>query len=206
MATKKNLTVSAHDDSGLPAHARADAATTMRRCVGSQTFGIAAHEAPLTDFPVQPSRRDGLGTMCKPHWAEYTRALRQAQRARQGGSAESGGADGRTEAPAPAAAATGARGRKAATREEPAEVAAARALLAETDKLSGDAYLVAVASDPVQEALRIMAGTSDGPEMHDAMRARQVKYQAAITGADAMTIGEYEDAVAVDEAVAAAES
>ena len=49
-----------------------------RRCIGSKTFGIEAHDAPIEDFPVQPSQKDGLGRMCRPHWTEYTRALRQA--------------------------------------------------------------------------------------------------------------------------------
>ncbi len=49
-----------------------------RTCIGSKTFGIESHEAAIEDFPVQPSRRDGLGTMCRPHWTEYTRALRRA--------------------------------------------------------------------------------------------------------------------------------
>jgi hypothetical protein len=55
----------------------------MRKCIGSAKFGIEAHEAPVEDFPVQPSRKDGLGTMCKPHWNEYTRALRKAMVARK---------------------------------------------------------------------------------------------------------------------------
>ena len=33
----------------------------MRRCIGSATFGIEAHEAPGDDFPVQASAKDGLG-------------------------------------------------------------------------------------------------------------------------------------------------
>ena len=49
-----------------------------RRCIGSAKFGIEAHDAPPDDFPVQPSQKDGLGRMCKPHWTAYTRALRQA--------------------------------------------------------------------------------------------------------------------------------
>ena len=52
-----------------------------RRCIGSTTFGIEAHDAPITDFPTQPSQKDGLGRMCKPHWTEYTRALRMAANA-----------------------------------------------------------------------------------------------------------------------------
>jgi len=54
----------------------------MRRCIGSAKFGIEAHEAPVTDFPAQPSQKDGLGRMCKPHWNAYTNALRKAALAR----------------------------------------------------------------------------------------------------------------------------
>ncbi len=50
----------------------------LRRCIGSTRFGIEAHEAPLTDFPVQPSQKDGLGRMCKPHWNQYTTELRKS--------------------------------------------------------------------------------------------------------------------------------
>ena len=57
--------------------------TDMRNCIGSTKFGIEAHEAPVTDFPAQPSQKDGLGRMCKPHWNEYTSALRKAALARQ---------------------------------------------------------------------------------------------------------------------------
>jgi hypothetical protein len=55
----------------------------MRKCIGSAKFSIAAHQAPLADFPAQPSQKDGLGRMCKPHWTEYTRALRKAALARK---------------------------------------------------------------------------------------------------------------------------
>ena len=51
-----------------------------RRCIGSARFGIEPHDAPITDFPVQPSRRDGLGVLCREHWTVYTRALREARR------------------------------------------------------------------------------------------------------------------------------
>jgi hypothetical protein len=50
----------------------------LRRCIGSAKFGIEAHEAPVEDFPAQPSQKDGLGRMCKPHWNAYTTALRKA--------------------------------------------------------------------------------------------------------------------------------
>ena len=50
----------------------------MRKCIGWAKFGIEAHEAPVGDFPAQPSQKDGLGRMCKPHWNQYTSALRKA--------------------------------------------------------------------------------------------------------------------------------
>ena len=62
--------------------------TDMRKCIGSTKFGIEAHEAPVTDFPAQPSQRDGLGRMCKPHWNQYTGALRKASLARKAAEAE----------------------------------------------------------------------------------------------------------------------
>lgn len=63
-------------------------ATGVRRCIGSATFGIEPHEAPVDDFPTQPSAKDGLGRMCKPHWTEYTRALRTASVARKAAEVE----------------------------------------------------------------------------------------------------------------------
>jgi hypothetical protein len=50
----------------------------LRKCIGSAKFGIEAHEAPVGEFPSQPSQKDGLGRMCKPHWNQYTTALRKA--------------------------------------------------------------------------------------------------------------------------------
>ena len=55
----------------------------MRKCIGSAKFGIEAHEAPVDDFPAQPSQKDGLGRMCKAHWNQYTTALRKAALARK---------------------------------------------------------------------------------------------------------------------------
>ena len=55
----------------------------MRKCIGSAKFGIGAHEAPVGDFPAQPSHKDGLGRMCKLHWNQYTAALRKAALARK---------------------------------------------------------------------------------------------------------------------------
>lgn len=55
-----------------------DSTEGMRTCIGSEKFGLPRHEAPIGDFPKQPSQKDGLGRMCKEHWTAYTRALRTA--------------------------------------------------------------------------------------------------------------------------------
>jgi hypothetical protein len=55
--------------------------TEMRGCKGSARFGIEPHEAPVTEFPVQPSRKDGLGTMCTEHWRAYVKGLRMTREA-----------------------------------------------------------------------------------------------------------------------------
>ena len=60
----------------------------MRRCIGSAKFGIEAHEAPATEFPAQPSQKDGLGRMCKTHWNAYTNGLRKAALARKAAQGE----------------------------------------------------------------------------------------------------------------------
>ncbi len=62
--------------------------TEMRRCIGSAKFGIEAHEAAPDEFPAQPSQKDGLGRMCKPHWNQYTSALRKAALARKAAEGE----------------------------------------------------------------------------------------------------------------------
>ena len=53
--------------------------TELRHCTGSARFGIEPHEAPIADFPKQPSRKDGLGTMCTEHWRAYVKGLRKAR-------------------------------------------------------------------------------------------------------------------------------
>ena len=55
--------------------------TELRRCTGSARFGIEPHEAPTAEFPKQPSRKDGLGTMCTEHWRAYVKGLREARTA-----------------------------------------------------------------------------------------------------------------------------
>jgi hypothetical protein len=62
----------------------------LRKCIGSAKFGIEVHEAPPDEFPAQPSQKDGLGRMCKPHWNAHTNALRKAALARK--AAEGGAA------------------------------------------------------------------------------------------------------------------
>jgi len=66
----------------------ADETTTLRRCIGSKRFGIEAHEAPVGDFPKQPSQKDGLGRMCKVHWNEYTAGLARDAKARKAAEGE----------------------------------------------------------------------------------------------------------------------
>ena len=58
-------------------------ATTLRRCAGSTRFGFESHEAPIADFPAQPSGKDGLGRMCKVHWNQYTAGLARDAKARK---------------------------------------------------------------------------------------------------------------------------
>ncbi len=55
----------------------------LRKCIGSTRFGIEVHEAPVADFPVQPSQKDGLGRMCKVHWNQYTAGLARDAKARK---------------------------------------------------------------------------------------------------------------------------
>ena len=54
-----------------------------RRCIGSARFGIEPHDAPASDFPAQPSQKDGLGRMCKRDWNLYTAGLARDAKARK---------------------------------------------------------------------------------------------------------------------------
>jgi hypothetical protein len=54
--------------------------TDLRRCKGSARFGMEPHQAPIADFPKQPSRKDGLGTMCTEHRRAYVKGLREARK------------------------------------------------------------------------------------------------------------------------------
>src|SRR2546427_9979020 len=76
--------------------ARRERTTTMaemRRCIGSERFGIEAHDAAIEDFPKQPSQKDGLGRMCKTHWNQYTAGLARDAKAKKAAatSVEEGG-------------------------------------------------------------------------------------------------------------------
>jgi hypothetical protein len=99
----------------------------LRKCIGSVRFGIEAHEAPVADFPVQPSQKDGLGRMCKPHWNQYTAGLARDRKARLA-----------TEAAvdSPVVPATGRKVRtKAATKPEPIRTKPARRRKTEGDPI-----------------------------------------------------------------------
>jgi hypothetical protein len=60
----------------------------LRRCIGSARFGIEPHDAPVEDFPSQPSQKDGLGRMCKTHWNQYTAGLARDAKARKAADGE----------------------------------------------------------------------------------------------------------------------
>jgi len=46
---------------------------------GRARFGIEPYEAPVSEFPKQPSREDGLGVMCTEHWRAFVKSLREAR-------------------------------------------------------------------------------------------------------------------------------
>ena len=73
-----------------PAMTTTKTTLTTRRCIGSKRFGIEPHEAPVDDFPKQPSQKDGLGRMCIEHWQAYTVGLRRDALARKAKHAQSG--------------------------------------------------------------------------------------------------------------------
>ena len=158
MATKKDATT--------------QTVSGMRRCIGSTTFGIEPHEAPLDDFPAQPSRRDGLGLMCREHWTAYTRGLARARRERHAG----------TTVPAHehtlAASLVGegqpietaGRGPRRTRNRRPlcdhpvdAALVAAKALVDQVDALPADQMARRVGDDDVQAALAAIASGHGAP-------------------------------------------
>jgi hypothetical protein len=56
---------------------------TLRRCIGSARYSFEAHDAPVEDFPNQPSQKDELGRMCTTHWRQYTAGLARDAKARK---------------------------------------------------------------------------------------------------------------------------
>ena len=66
----------------------AEQAATLRKCIGSARFGIEPHDAPIDDFPKQPSQKDGLGRMCASHWNAYTAGLARDEKAHKAAAAE----------------------------------------------------------------------------------------------------------------------
>ena len=73
------MRVSDRKESGMTTR-KTTPTTALRRCTGSARFGIEPHEAPVNEFPKQPSRKDGLGTMCTEHWRAYVKGLREARK------------------------------------------------------------------------------------------------------------------------------
>jgi len=124
----------------------------MRKCIGSAKFGIDAHEAPVGDFPTQPSQKDGLGRMCKPHWNQYTTALRKAALARKATAGEVATKEAPTEsASAAVPARKGVGGREArAAKPEPIRTKPARGR-----KTEGDPIVEAVDAAVVPEAANV---------------------------------------------------
>ena len=145
--------------------------TTLRHCTGSARFGIEPHEVPIAEFPKQPSRKDGLGTMCAEHWKAYVQGLTADRKAR----ATALMTDAGDAVPLPptaaksidAALARADRKTKATRERTPAkppanadEVAAAKALIAEVETLSGEAYTQRLGEDDVQRALETVAAAN----------------------------------------------
>jgi hypothetical protein len=142
------------------------AKTTMRRCTGSARFGIEPHDAPVADFTAQPSRKDGLAAMCKPHWSAYVKGLAAERKARAEDvepAIAREAAKGRAKR-AEAKASTKAERRRSpmANKPEPKpespRVRKARETLAATEALAGPAYTEAVGSPEVQEAIEVVNG------------------------------------------------
>jgi hypothetical protein len=97
----------------------------LRRCIGSARFGIEPHDAPVEDFPSQPSQKDGLGRMCKAHWNQYTAGLAREAKARKAAEGAGAGEVAPIESGGPAPAAGKGRGArpakgKAGVAQEPA--------------------------------------------------------------------------------------
>jgi hypothetical protein len=125
--------------------------TAVPRRHGSTRFGIEPHEAPVSTFPKQPSRKDGLEVMCAEHWKTYVTGLREARIA-------TAGAGSPVDEPATEANATTRRMRATAKSAANAdEVAKAEALIAEVDALPAERMVQRVGDADVQAALETRA-------------------------------------------------
>ena len=124
--------------------------TTLRRCSGSQRFGIESHEAPIAEFPRQPSRKDGLGAMCGEHWKAHVKGLREARTAAAGTEPQAAEPRGRKATARPSAKAGG--------------IAKAERLIADVDALPADEHVARVGDADVQAALETTAGARSARE------------------------------------------
>ena len=140
--------------------------TELRRCTGSARFGIEPHEAPVGDFPKQPSRKDGLGTMCTEHWRAYVKGLHEARATAPKATAlvtDTGETVPLSAAGAKKLDATLARvakpkrARAAKPAADSAEVQQAETLIAEVDALPGPEHVERVGDPDVQAALERIA-------------------------------------------------
>jgi hypothetical protein len=142
-------------------------ATEMRRCIGSERFGIEAHEAPVSTFPKQPSRKDGLGLMCAEHWKAYVKALREARATAPATATKPATRTTKQTARKPAAKATTKRERRRTPMAHVPDpkVAKAEALVAEVDALPAPEMVARVGDDDVQAALETVAngGSAESP-------------------------------------------
>ncbi len=130
--------------------------TELRRCTGSQRFGIEPHEAPVSTFPKQPSRKYGLGVMCAEHWKAYVKGLREARQAATGAKPTPVATRSTTTPVAPA------KGEPAAKKApKPAanttEVAAAEAPITEVDAPPADEHMARVGDADVRRAFEMTA-------------------------------------------------
>lgn len=148
---------------------KATTATGMRGC-----SGIEPHDTQISDFPVQPSRRDGLGTMCAEHWRAYVRSVAAARKARASAPKAAGlvsddGVEPTSGAGVAKLDAVVARStRKRSTRPLAPKVIQAEAIVAEVDALLGPEDERAVGEPDVQGTLETVAidrspGSDAGP-------------------------------------------
>ena len=128
--------------------------TTTKKCIGSAKFGIEAHEAPVGDFPAQPSQKDGLGRMCKPHWNQYTGALRKAALARKVAEADGVATEVAPTVQSQAAARVATKRAARATKPEPIRTRPARGR-----KTEGEQIVEAVDAEVVHEAANVAEAT-----------------------------------------------